>query len=136
MKKDFTRRQFLKITGITSFGIPVIGVPGLKTKEISLFWSDDDTLACADQVQWAINELKGSLQNSGFIVKRIDQSELSAKSDFCMIIGGAASSLVAQQLAKQSLSVPQQKEALGIIPLDNKRLIACGHDQQGLIYAL
>lgn len=136
---DVSRRQFLKITGITALGLPLVSMAGMKGQSVSIIWDPADKVAASGPAQWAISELAGALKATGLGVDIYQQLSQSPAGALCIVAGGSLSSLSMQLLKEAKTTVSAVPEALGLIPLQSagkQVLLACGHDERGLVYAL
>jgi hypothetical protein len=136
---EVSRRKFLKITGITTLGLPFAGLPESKIQSVSIIWDNSDGVVLSAPAQWAIGELSNSLKERGIIVKLAERIEQAQAGSLCIVAGGTDSPLVRQLLKEAGASIPNVPEALGLIPLQTvsrKVLLACGFDIRGLVYAL
>jgi hypothetical protein len=136
---DVSRRQFLKMTGIMTMGIPMVGMIDLKLQNVSIISDPDDKVAFSAPAQWATSELITALKTAGVNVKRFQKLSQSPADALCIVIGGSESSMVLQLLKESKSKIPAVPEALGLISLNSagkQILLACGHDYRGLVYAV
>ena len=136
---DFNRRQFLKMTGIMTMGIPLVGMIDLKEQSVSLISDPSDIIAASAPVQWATNELITALQSKGVKVSRFSKLVQAPTGSLCIVTGGSGSTTVLPLLKEAKYSIPAVSEALGLLSLNSagkEILLTCGHDTRGLVYAL
>ena len=67
---NFSRRRFLKITGITAFGTPLSALGNFKANSICIVSDLNDSVAGSAPSQWAVKELQASLTLKGITVKK------------------------------------------------------------------
>jgi hypothetical protein len=137
--KGVSRRQFVKLTGISAIGISSFGISELYTLGVSVISDPADPVAGSHQVQWAVKELTGSLQTQGIIVSRYEMPAKAKSNNINIIVAGSESPLALKLLKEAKVNVPSVPEALGLVPVKSggkKYLLACGYDQPGLVYAL
>lgn len=133
------RRHFLKIAGITTLGMPFIGTADFLAERVSIILDHGNPIAGSAPAQWATKELEDTLTSRGIAVKRWDKVTKAAPGDLCVAVTGADSSLARKLLKGLGTNIPKVSESVGLVPLrsDGKHvLLACGHDEQGLVYAL
>lgn len=136
-KKGVSRRDFVKITGITTLGLTSCGFAKLNLKGISIIMDPGDKIAGSKSVLWAVDEFEKACKLQGIKVSRFERLEMGKEDDLNIVVAGSASPVVAQ--LPDSVKIPEVAEALGLIPANtNKRktLFACGFDERGLVYAI
>ncbi len=129
----------MKITGITTLGLPFISITDLKAQGISIVSDTADTVAGSPSVIWAIKELEQSLNSHGMTVKRFKNLEEASARDLNIAVGGSGSLMVSRMLKEVKTKIPAVPEALGIIPLrlsGKQVLLVTANDERGMIYAL
>jgi hypothetical protein len=129
------RRQFLKAAGMAA----VFGPPGDKAVDVSIILEPDDHVAAQAPPRWASAELERSLAAHGIAVARCERLAQAAKGSVCIVAAGARSPMARQVLKAAQTAVPDVPEALGLVAgkADGRAvLLACGHDERGLVYAL
>jgi hypothetical protein len=129
------RRQFLKAAGMAA----VLGAPGDKAAGVSIILDPDDHVAAQAPSRWAAAELERSLAARGIAVARCERLSQAAKDSVCIDAAGPRSPKARQVLKAAQAAVPEVPEALGLVAgkADGRAvLLACGHDERGLIYAL
>lgn len=137
--KDLSRRRFLKITSITTLGAPFVGVGDFKAQGVSIVADTADTVAGSPPAVWALKELEQSLISAGIAVKRFEQLEQAPAGDLCIAVGSLNSSLGSRILKQSKSKIPAVPEALGLVPArysGKQILLATGHDERGITYAL
>ena len=138
-QKSINRRHFVKISGVTAFGVSALGFIDFASKGVSIVIDTADKTAGAPSSQWAMKELEKSLVSSGIKVKRCDSLAKASVGDLILVIAGSESSMAQQLLKEAKTKIPSVPEALGLVPVkfDNKQaLLVCGYDVRGLVYAL
>jgi len=138
-QKGISRRRFLKITGISAFGVSSLGYFNFITNGVSIVIDHDDIVADSTPSQWAVRELEDSLASKGINVYRCDHLTQARSGDLNIVVAGSDSSLALQLLNVAGINIPVVPEALGLIPVksgDKQILLACGYDVRGLVYAL
>lgn len=104
-------------------------------RNVSLIADRADALVGSAPVQWAIDQVRGTLTARGFVVRILPRLGEAAATDFCVLVGGANSSF-ARDLG---VTVPADAEALAVVPgklAGREVLLASGRDVRGLVYAL
>jgi hypothetical protein len=137
--KALTRRDFVKIAGISAVGFSVLGHGNIQPNGVSIVVDSYDITAGAQPSQWAVNELERSLSAAGIDVFRCDQLSQARNGDLIIVAGGADSPLARHLLKNGPTTIPAVAEALGLIPVPSEGkniVLACGHDVRGLVYAL
>lgn len=137
--KGVSRRQFVKITGISVLGVSSFGFSNFHPKGISIISDPADLIAGSSPSQWAVKELEESLTSRGINVFRCEQLVQAKAGDLCILVAGSGSSIARKLLKAGKTIIPVIPEALGLVPVkaeDKQVLLACGNDQRGLIYAL
>lgn len=110
-----------------------------KSKKVSLVVNLEDTVANAKSVQWALDQFKQALKAQGVksvVYAKIEDAPID---NFCVVVSGSKEKTALDLLGKQSLTVPETPEALGLVQGEtNGRsvLLVCGCDPRGLGYAL
>lgn len=136
---NFSRRRFLKMTGITAFGTPLSALANFKANSICIVSDLNDSVGGSAASQWAVKELQASLTSKGITVKKIERLADAANEDLCIMIAGTSSSVANKLLKESTTAIPDVTEALGLIRLksDGKQvLLATANDERGLIYAV
>lgn len=141
MKKTsgISRRQFVKISGITAAGISSLSFSADKVPNISLIVDPDDSVAGSVPVQWALKLLQESLVSKGMKVQRSEKSDQTGGTDFKIFAGCTTSPALRNILSELGANIPMVPEALGLVPSKSggkQGLVACGTDERGLVYAL
>ena len=134
-----SRRDFVKITGITALGLTSCGISKLNLTGISLILNPGEGIAGSGPVQWAAGEFVKSCDLQGIKVSRFEQPDKGRDDDLNVIVAGSDSPIAAQLSDSLKIKMPMAAEALGLIPLNRgnkKTLMAYGHDERGLVYAL
>jgi hypothetical protein len=137
--EGISRRQFVRIVGISAFGVSTLGHLNLRTNGVSVVADRSDIIAGSAPAQWAVKELEESLASRGANVYRCDQLAQVRSGDLIIVAAGSDSSPARHLLKDVGISIPAVPEALGLVPVisDGKQiLVACGHDARGLVYAL
>jgi len=136
---DFNRRQFLKMTGIMTMGLPLVGMIDIKVQSVSLISDPHDIIAASAPVQWATNELITALKSKGVKVSRFSKLVQAPSGSLCIVTGGSGSTTVLPLLKEAKYTIPSVSEALGLLSLNSagkEILLTCGYDSRGLVYAL
>jgi hypothetical protein len=134
-----SRRIFLKMAGLTTLGTGFEGIEAFETKGISLVADPADAVANAASVQWAARELEQSLTARRIPVQRCAQLKQATAGNLCIVLAGASSSLARPLLKTGGVAVPAVPEALGLVlgqSAGRQVLLASGHDERGLLYAV
>jgi hypothetical protein len=134
-----SRRHFLKVTGITTLGVPFAGNGNVKAQSIYIVTDPSDRIAQSAAASWAIKELEKSLTSKSIAVKKFTKLAQAPAGILCIIAGASNASLPAQLLKEAKTSIPAVPEALGLVPFQSSGkqiLLAVGHDERGLMYAL
>lgn len=136
---ELSRRHFLKITGITTLAAPFVGIGNFTAQGISLIVESGDAMAVSPAVVWATKELEQSLTSRGVVVKKFESLTQAPVSDLCIAVSAKDSSMATQILKAGKWEIPAVPEALGLVPatLSGRQvLLASGHDERALVYAL
>jgi hypothetical protein len=137
--KGVTRRQFVKLTGITTVGVTSLGFTEFLARGVSIITDPEDPVAGALPVKWAVRELENALQAHGIVAKRYEKPGKARAGDVNIIVAGSGLALTIKLLKEANANIPSVPEALGLVPVKsgNKQfLLAAGYDQRGLVYAL
>ncbi len=137
-KNYFSRRRFLKTTGITVLGVPFLTLADFTEKKISIVSDPHDSIAGSAPSQWAVKELQSSLTSKGITVVRFERLTL-ANEELCIVVAGTSSSIAKKLLKEAGTTIPAVDEALGLIRLKSEGkqlLLATANDVQGIIYAV
>ena len=124
-KMDASRRHFLKVTGITTLGVPLIGIGNIKAQAVSVIVDPADSIAQSAAALWAITEFEKSLTSKGIAVKKFTKLAQAPTGSLCIVAGAANSSLTAQLLKEAKTTIPAVPEALGLVPFQSaaKRIL-------------
>ena len=137
--RGISRRQFVRIVGISALGASSLGYVDFRTNGVSIVIDPADIIAGSTPSRWAARELEESLKSVGIGVYQCDQLAHAKHSDLIIVATGSNSSLSRNLLQDAGVSIPAVPEALGIVKAksDDKRiLLACGYDVRGVVYAL
>jgi len=126
------RRRFLKTAGtLAAFGrTSAAAVPA-----VSLVIDHSDPIANSGPSQWASEELEHALTGAGTTVQRCRTLSEAKPGSQCIAIAGSRSAIARDLLAQAAVSVPEQAEALALVP-GSKAFLAAGYDPRGLVYAV
>jgi hypothetical protein len=133
------RRDFLKIMGVTTIGLPLAGFTSFTAQGVSLVVDPNDATASSKSVQWAITELETSLKAKGITVQHCTSIEKAKTGNLCIPVVGSTSDVGKSSLKKAGATIPATAEAMGLVPaMHGVRpiIIASGFDERGLIYSL
>ena len=136
---DPGRRNFLKMVGIGTLGLPLAGFAYLKSAGVSIITDPKDAIAMSAPAQWALNELVSALTAHAITVKQYNKVDKAEAGNLCIVVAGATSALGAPMLKAANAHIPAVPEALGLVAAQSAArqvIIAAGHDERGLIYAL
>ncbi|MDB5158509.1 MAG: hypothetical protein JWR50_3216 [Mucilaginibacter sp.] len=134
---DADRRNFLKIMGITTLGLPLVGFTNFNEQGVSIIIDPKDQLAKSVKVQWAVAELESALKAKGITVQNSTGIDKASTDNLCILV--SRSGAAGAWLTKAGVTVPSVPEATALIPAMHgvrPMLIATGFDERGLIYAL
>ena len=137
--KGISRRQFVKIAGVSALGISALSFYDFNTNGVSIVIDKDDQTTGLQPTQWAVNELEKSLMVEGIDVFRCDNISHARGEDFIIAVTGSDSTLSRTLLKNSEIEIPDTNEALGLVPVkfnDKQILLTCGYDVRGLVYAL
>jgi hypothetical protein len=138
-RKGMSRRSFMKLAGISAFGVSSLGYFSFKIKGVSIVKDPADLIAGSIPSQWALKELEESLKTRGTNIYRCELLSQARSGGLIIVVAGSDSSSARQLLKDVKTDVPAVPEALGLVPVnsDGKQvLLACGYDVRGLVYAL
>ena len=136
---SLSRRDFVKIVGISAVGISAFGYDNFEPNGVSIVIDHSDRTATAKPSQWAVSELERSLKASGLDVSRCAELSQVKDGDLIIVAAGADSFPAYTLLNTSKIEIPAVSEALGLVPVvsgGKQILLACGHDVRGLVYAL
>ncbi len=126
------RRRFLQTAGsVAALG----GSTAAAVPRVSLIVDPDDPIANSGPAKWAAGELVRALKASGTTVQRFGSLSQAGQGTQAIVSAGAQPPLARDLLQRAGVSIPQQPEALALVPGD-KALLAAGHDARGLVFAL
>jgi len=126
------RRGFLRTAGTVA---ALSGCASAAVPPVSLVIEPGDVVANAGPAKWAAGELERALRDAGSTVRMSRTlSEVQAGSQ-AVVAAGAQSKLARDLLRRGGVPLPQQAEALALVPGDTA-LLATGYDTRGLVYAL
>lgn len=137
--KGFSRRHFVKVSGITALGISSVGLSALTAQGVSIIADPDDVISNAKPSIWALKELESSLESQHISVSRCESLSQAKPGDFIIVAAGSASSVARQLLKSTKITLPSLPESLGIVPAlsgGKQVLLATGYDVRGLVYAI
>jgi hypothetical protein len=137
--KGISRRQFMKLAGISALLGSSLGCFNFKTKGVSLVNDPADPIAGSIPSRWALKELEESLKTRGVDIYRCELLSQARSGDLIIVVAGSGSRSARQLLKDVKTNVPAVSEALGLLPVnsdDKQVLLACGCDVRGLVYAL
>jgi len=135
-----TRRRFLRNATITTTGMVAasglgLNIFGKDVSGVSIIVDPVDTIANSASAQWAINQLKQSLEGHSLKVKIFQSISKAPVGDIAIVVSSGKSSLTGKIGAK----VPKSPESLALLNGSLARrsvVLASGSDVRGLIYAL
>ena len=138
-----SRREFLQVSTLSA-GALSMRLAGLATadlaKDVSLVVDREDPVATSPAVRWATQELRVTLERSGFNVRQFDSVEQSPASDILILaMGSDRPPPAAAELRQAGASLSKKPECLAIVPFaraGRPMLLAWGNDARGLMYAL
>ncbi len=133
------RRRFVKLAGISAFGLTSFGFANIKIKEVFIVVDPADIITGSIPSQWALKVLEESLTSAGITVSRSNHIAQARSGSVSIVAAGSNSSLTHQILKDVKINIPTEPEALGLVPVrwNNRQvLLACGFDVRGLVYAL
>ncbi len=137
--RSVSRRQFVKLAGITTIGVSSVGFSEFYSSGVAVIIDPVDPVAGSRPVQWAVSELEGALRTHGIILKRYEKPARAKAGDINIIVAGGGSPLAVKMLKEAKAKIPSVPEALGLVPVKSgsrQFLLACGYDPRGLVYAL
>src|SRR4051812_30638220 len=136
---DLSRRHFLKLTGITTLGLPLTGIPGLIEKKLSIVTNAADVVANMPPARWAAKELETALNGKGIRVQICQRLSEAETGNYCIVVASANAEIGRQLLHEARVVVPPVPEAQALVPMKTggrQVLLASGTDVRGLMYAL
>jgi len=137
--KNISRRDFVKVAGISAAGLSTFGCVKFNAKRVSIVTEAGDMIAGSAPVQWSLKELESWLKSAGINVGNTNQIN-DAKDNDLIIVAASAGSLLGRKLLEEAKTdIPQIPEALGLVPVQQEGrqvLLACGYDIRGLVYAV
>lgn len=134
------RRHFLKLMGMTTLAVPLSGFTDFgSAQNIYIVVDLKDSIANAAAVQLAVSELENALKAHGTSATLVETLDKASSAGLCIAVSSSDSAIVQPLLKKAGVTIPQKAESLGLIPVmygAKPVLLATGHDERGLIYAL
>jgi hypothetical protein len=137
--QSISRRDFVKMAGISAVGVSSLRYMKFDATGVAIVIDPADAIAGSAPSQWAVKELESSLTSAGIHVYRCDHLAQAKSGDLRIVATGAESSAARQLLKDRKIDIPAAQEALGIVPFQadgEQVLLAAGHDERGLVYAL
>jgi hypothetical protein len=137
-----SRRDFLQLSALSIGGLSLRGssfVQPAGGTHVVLVVSPDDRLASTPQVQWAIGELRQTLNERGVAVRPVESIEKAPAADLRIIVAGHEAPIAGPILRTSGVSALHGPESLALVPSAHEGkaiLLACGHDPRGLMYAV
>ena len=136
MHTSVNRRRFLQTAGsVAALGsISQAAIPGA-----SIVTDPSDAIASSRPAKWAAQELERSLAASGHTVQRCARVAEAKQGNTCIVVAGSRSKLAQDILKRARVSVPDNAEALGLVPghvASRAVLLAAGFDSRALVFAL
>jgi len=108
-------------------------------RKLTILYDPDDAIAHSPQVQWAVGQLKASLDRRRVPVQVVNDLPNVPKSAICILAAGKDQRLAREVLAHSHLRLPSLAESLALASGKaggRKVSLACGSDARGLTYAL
>ncbi|MGF7078782.1 hypothetical protein [Mucilaginibacter sp. UYCu711] len=136
---DLDRRHFLKLMGVTTIGLPLVGFTNFNAQGVSLVIDPNDDMATSGPAKWAVGELEASLKAKNIAVQYCASIEKAATGNLCVVVVWAESNAGTILLKKAGATIPAKAEATGLVPaMHGVRpvIIAAGYDVRGLTYSL
>ncbi|MFC1762805.1 hypothetical protein ACFL6U_12100 [Planctomycetota bacterium] len=133
--------KFMKSAAVLLLGCMVLFLSGCNNRpgDVSLVVDPNDAIASAQPAQWALGQLKEALEAQDVRATIYAQLDDAPDNQPCVVVSGSTNKLAHALLDKQSLTVPETPEALGLVEGElggRQLLLACGHGARGLVYAL
>jgi len=132
-----SRRHFIKLAGISAAGLSLSGLAFTAAGGVSIIADPTDGVAASAPAQWAISALTKNLTAKNVKVQHVKSVTEAALNNLLILAAGSSS---AQTLLKTAnATIPATAEAQGLVPVNVKgrpALLAVGHDERGLVYAL
>ncbi len=107
--KGISRRQFVKIAGVSALGISALSFYDFDTNGVSIVIDKDDQTAGLHPSQWAVNELEKSLKLEGIDVFRCDMISQARGEDLIIVVTGSDSTLSRTLLKNSKIEIPRYK---------------------------
>ena len=129
---SINRRGFLRTAGTVA---ALSGQASGAIPPVSLVIEPGDSIANAGPAKWATAELQQALTSAGSTVRTYRSLAGAPAGSQVIVVAGGQSNLARDILRRGGASLPQQAEALALVP-GNTALLASGYDTRGLVYAL
>ncbi len=137
MKKNFL--SLISVTLIVFMVFLLVNCNNDTTKKVSIVIDPKDIVANAKPSQWALEQFKQALKAQGTRSVIYTKLENAPAENLCIVVSGSTEKVALDLLKKQSLTVPETPEALGLVQGETggrSVLLACGYNPSGLVYAL
>ena len=134
------RRDLLK-AGLAGAALARGGLgssPDRQGTRVALIADPEDRVVSSAPAQWALGELRGTLEAAGVAVRTLSRVEETGPEDLCIVASGAGGA-AAEALASAAVAPPAGRESLALLATrvsGHRALLACGADARGLAYAL
>lgn len=134
------RRRFIQAAG-SAAALSVSGdfAIAADTQGVSIIADPSDAVAASAPAKWAALELERSLSAAGVTVQTCERLAQARQGNRCIVSAGWRSALAQQILRGAGVAIPNQPEAVGLIPgaaASRQVLLATGFDARGLVYSL
>jgi hypothetical protein len=137
-----SRRAFLHWTALSAgaFGVGLSSTEALAAGgSVCLVADPADSVASAEPVRWAAEELGRALADRGIKLQQVKSISQAPASGLCIVVAGRSAPLASTALKQSAVTVPDSPECLAFAPARHSGrpiLLACGSDARGLMYAL
>ena len=139
IEQNTTRRDFIKMAGISAVAIPLAGFINFSADHVSIIVDATDKTATSAPSKWAVDELVSAFTQRNISVQRCNGIAEAAKGNLCIIATGSESKFGKNISKVVGVNIPAVPEALGLAhgtAFGKPLLLASGYDERGLIYAL
>ncbi|MDP9175675.1 MAG: hypothetical protein M3O30_17670 [Planctomycetota bacterium] len=155
--KGLNRRAFLMQAGVVAGGVAAglldgFNGPSIQTAKadktlpvappgpgIALVCDPADTLVSAPPVQWALGELRKSLESRGIPLQLCQRLEQAGRGQFCILASDPHTQISREMLAGATVEVARKAESLALVPTrrgEQSILLATAGDARGMVYAV
>jgi hypothetical protein len=105
------------------------------TAELTIVRDPDDATASAPSVAWAVGRLRDALEAGGVPV-RLAEAMTTETAGTRLLVAGAGHGAARRIADAAGVALPDEAEALALVPGGDGELLVAGSDARGLVYAV